>query len=67
MAKGEIARFEQYLLWLRCFKSRLLQMRQNASESGKGLTKRDREVVMAWFCNCLVTNLIAEPSIGCIL
>ena len=45
MAKGEIARFEQFLLLSLCFsKSCLLQRRQKASIIGKGLTKSVPEV-----------------------
>ena len=34
--KGEIARFEQFLILSQCFKSHLRQMCQNASRGGKG-------------------------------
>ena len=37
VAQGEIACFEQFLLCHNVFKSSLLQMRPNASASGKGL------------------------------
>ena len=38
VGKGEIARYEQFLLFSQCFQKDLLQTRKNQGLFGKGLT-----------------------------
>ena len=44
MGKGEIARYEQFLLFPQCFQKIVLQTRKNQGLLGKGLKKETMQV-----------------------
>ena len=56
VGKGEIARYEQFLLFPQCFQRLVLQTRKNQGLFGKGLKEKSRKFTYMLFCSRFSDN-----------